>query len=249
PLMFIFEKTFGFLSDASLTELADTNQPLLRQLAELAPGTFQHSLQVANLAEDAIRHIGGNALLVRTGALYHDIGKMENPLYFIENQIPGTNIHEQFDAAESARIVISHVENGLLLAQKNSLPKQISDFISTHHGTTLARYFYYTWLKDHEEENYSERQFRYPGPRPFSKETAVVMMADAVEAASRSLTKFDESSLTALVNEIIDQQMQDEQFNDADITFKDITTIKNVFIQRLRNIYHARIAYPKKPPK
>lgn len=249
PLMFIFEKTFGFLSDASLTELADTNQPLLRQLAELAPGTFQHSLQVANLAEDAIRHIGGNALLVRTGALYHDIGKMENPLYFIENQIPGTNIHEQFDAAESARIVISHVENGLLLAQKNSLPKQISDFISTHHGTTLARYFYYTWLKDHKEENYSEHQFRYPGPRPFSKETAVVMMADAVEAASRSLTKFDESSLTALVNEIIDQQMQDEQFNDADITFKDITTIKNVFIQRLRNIYHARIAYPKKPPK
>ncbi|MGB9746585.1 MAG: HD family phosphohydrolase [Bacteroidales bacterium] len=249
PLMFIFEKTFGFLSDASLTELADTNQPLLRQLAELAPGTFQHSLQVANLAEDAIRHIGGNTLLVRTGALYHDIGKMENPLYFIENQIPGTNIHEQFDAAESARIVISHVENGLLLAQKNSLPEQISDFISTHHGTTLARYFYYTWLKDHKEENYSERQFRYPGPRPFSKETAVVMMADAVEAASRSLTKFDESSLTALVNEIIDQQMQDEQFNDADITFKDITTIKNVFIQRLRNIYHARIAYPKKPPK
>jgi len=220
PLMFIFEKTFGFLSDASLTELADTNQPLLRQLAELAPGTFQHSLQVANLAEDAIRHIGGNALLVRTGALYHDIGKMENPLYFIENQIPGTNIHEQFDAAESARIVISHVENGLLLAQKNSLPKQISDFISTHHGTTLARYFYYTWLKDHKEENYSEHQFRYPGPRPFSKETAVVMMADAVEAASRSLTKFDESSLTALVNEIIDQQMQDEQFNDADILSK-----------------------------
>lgn len=249
PLMFIFEKTFGFLSDASLTELSDTNQPLLRQLAELAPGTFQHSLQVANLAEDAVRHIGGNALLVRTGALYHDIGKMENPLYFIENQTPGTNIHEHFDAAESARIVISHVENGLLLARKNGLPEQISDFISTHHGTTLARYFYYTWLKNNKEESNSEHLFRYPGPRPFSKETAVVMMADAVEAASRSLTKVDESSLTALVNEIIDQQMHEEQFNDADITFKDITTIKNVFIQRLRNIYHARIAYPKRPLK
>jgi len=249
PLMFIFEKTFGFLSDASLTELSDTNQPLLRQLAELAPGTFQHSLQVANLAEDAVRHIGGNALLVRTGALYHDIGKMENPLYFIENQTHGTNIHEHFDAAESARIVISHVENGLLLARKNGLPEQISDFISTHHGTTLARYFYYTWLKNNKEESNSEHLFRYPGPRPFSKETAVVMMADAVEAASRSLTKVDESSLTALVNEIIDQQMHEEQFNDADITFKDITTIKNVFIQRLRNIYHARIAYPKRPLK
>lgn len=249
PLMFIFEKTFGFLSDASLTELSDTNQPLLRQLAELAPGTFQHSLQVANLAEDAVRHIGGNTLLVRTGALYHDIGKMENPLYFIENQMPGVNIHQHFDAAESAKIVISHVENGLLLARKNGLPEQISDFISTHHGTTLARYFYYTWLKNNKEESDLEHLFRYPGPRPFSKETAVVMMADAVEAASRSLAKVDEPTLSALVNEIIDQQMHEEQFNDADITFKDITTIKNVFIQRLRNIYHARIAYPKRPLK
>ncbi len=247
PLMFIFEKTFGFLSDASLTELSDTNQPLLRQLAELAPGTFQHSLQVANLAEDAVRHLGGNVLLVRTGALYHDIGKMENPLYFIENQMPGSNIHEHFDPAESAKIVINHVENGLLLAKKNGLPEQISDFISTHHGTTLARYFYYKWLENNKEESNSEKLFRYPGPRPFSKETAVVMMADAVEAASRSLAKVDESSLTTLVNEIIDQQLNEEQFNNADLTFKDITTIKNVFIQRLQNIYHARIAYPKKP--
>lgn len=247
PLMFIFEKTFGFLSDASLTELSDTNQPLLRQLAELAPGTFQHSLQVANLAEDAVRHLGGNVLLVRTGALYHDIGKMENPLYFIENQMPGTNIHEHFDPAESAKIVINHVENGLLLAKKNGLPEQISDFISTHHGTTLARYFYYKWLENNKEESNSEKLFRYPGPLPFSKETAVVMMADAVEAASRSLAKVDESSLTTLVNEIIDQQLHEEQFNDADLTFKDIATIKNVFIQRLQNIYHARIAYPKKP--
>lgn len=247
PLMFIFEKTFGFLSDASLTELSDTNQPLLRQLAELAPGTFQHSLQVANLAEDAVRHLGGNVLLVRTGALYHDIGKMENPLYFIENQMPGSNIHEHFDPAESAKIVINHVENGLLLAKKNGLPEQISDFISTHHGTTLARYFYYKWLENNKEESNSEKLFRYPGPLPFSKETAVVMMADAVEAASRSLAKVDESSLTTLVNEIIDQQLNEEQFNNADLTFKDITTIKNVFIQRLQNIYHARIAYPKKP--
>jgi len=246
PLLFIFERLFGFLSDASLTELSDTNQPLLRQLAELAPGTFQHSLQVANLAEEAVNHIGGNALLVRTGALYHDIGKMENPSYFIENQPTGVNLHEQLDYTESAAIIIDHVKNGITIARKHKLPEQIVDFIATHHGTTMARYFYNSLMNaagNHETADPSK--FRYPGPKPHSKENAVLMMADAVEAASRSLTIINEESLSTLVNEIIDQQMKEEQLNEADITFGDITLIKNLFTKRLRNIYHARIAYPK----
>ncbi len=246
PLIFVFEKLFGFLSDATLMELADTNQPLLRELAEKAPGTFQHSLQVANLAEDAIFHIGGNALLIRTGALYHDIGKLVNPIYFIENQTTGINPHEKLSFEESARIIISHVEKGVEIARKHNLPEPLIDFIRTHHGTSTVHYFYRSYIKKYPEEEIDVKKFSYQGPKPFSRETAVMMMADSVEAASRSLSNMNDVALDKLVDEIIDSQLNDEQFNNADITFKDITTIKEVFKKRLKNIYHIRISYPTK---
>ncbi len=244
PLIYIFEKTFGFLSDATLMELADTNQPLLRQLAEKAPGTFQHSLQVANLAEDAIFRIGGNPLLVRTGALYHDIGKMENPIYFIENQTSGINPHDSLSFEESARLIIDHVNKGMEIAKKNKLPLPLIDFIRTHHGTSTVQYFYRSYIKKYPEEEVDVKRFMYPGPKPFSKETAVMMMADSVEAASRSLRDINAKALDSLVDAIIDAQLLEEQFSNTDITFKDITTIKEVFKNRLRNIYHVRISYP-----
>jgi putative nucleotidyltransferase with HDIG domain len=245
PLIYIFERIFGFLSDATLIELTDTNQPLLRKLAEVAPGTFQHSLQVANLAEDVLVHVGGNPLLVRAGALYHDIGKMENPLAYIENQSRDVNFHDQLEFQDSAKIVIGHVQAGILLAHKHKLPQQIIDFIPTHHGTTLTRYFYKSFLKSHPGIEPEIEQFRYPGPRPFTREMAIVMMADAVEAASRSLKKTDEASISRIVDEIINQQLEDKQFNEANITFKDIEVAREVFKRRLRNIFHVRIAYPK----
>jgi len=244
PLIYIFEKTFGFISDATLMELSDTNQPLLRKLAEHAPGTFQHSLQVANLAEDAVFHIGGNPLLVRTGALYHDIGKMEEPLYYIENQSGNINLHDNLEFEQSARIIIDHVRKGIELARKNKLPEAIISFIRTHHGTTTVQYFYRSFLSKYPEAEVDMKKFSYPGPKPFSKETAIVMMADSVEAASRSLKSINESAIEKLVDSIITSQMTDEQYNDAQITFKDITTIKEVFKKRLQNIYHVRISYP-----
>ncbi|MFN8206678.1 MAG: HDIG domain-containing protein [Bacteroidales bacterium] len=245
PLIYIFERIFGFLSDATLMELTDTNQPLLRKLAEVAPGTFQHSLQVANLAEDVLVHVGGNPLLVRAGALYHDIGKMENPLAYIENQSADVNFHDQLEFQDSARIVIGHVQAGILLAHKHKLPQQIIDFIPTHHGTTLTKYFYKSFLKSNPGIEPEIEQFRYPGPRPFTREMAIVMMADAVEAASRSLKKTDEASISRLVDDIINQQLEDKQFNEANITFRDIEVAREVFKRRLRNIFHVRIAYPK----
>ncbi len=244
PLIYMFEKTFGFMSDATLMELSDSNQPLLRKLAEVAPGTFQHSLQVANLAEDAVFQVGGNPLLVRAGALYHDIGKMEEPLYYIENQTSSINPHDNLEFEQSARIIIDHVRKGVDLAKKNKLPEAIIDFIRSHHGTTTVQYFYRSYLRKYPEADVDVKKFSYPGPRPGSRETAIVMMADSVEAASRSLKEITENTLDKLVDSIIGNQMTEEQYNDAQITFKEITTIREVFKRRLRNIYHARISYP-----
>jgi hypothetical protein len=245
PLIYLFEKTFGFISDATLMELSDTNQPLLRKLAEVAPGTFQHSLQVANLAEDAVFNIGGNPLLVRAGALYHDIGKMDDAMYFIENQTNALNPHDNLEFEQSARIIIDHVVKGVELARRNKLPESIVDFIRTHHGTSTVHYFYRSFLSKYPEADIDVRNFSYPGPRPMSKETAIVMMADSVEAASRSLKTISESTLDKLVDSIINTQITEEQYNDAQVTFKDITVVREVFKKRLRNIYHVRISYPK----
>jgi cyclic-di-AMP phosphodiesterase PgpH len=244
-LIYIFEKTFGFLSDTTLMELSDTNQPLLRKLAEMAPATFQHSMQVANLSEEAIRHIGGNPLLVRTGALYHDIGKMIDASYFTENQTGGYDPHKNKNLKESAKIIINHVLLGKELANKHKLPNAIIDFILMHHGTSTAKFFYKTYQNQHPDETIDKKDFQYPGPSPLTKETAVLMMADSVEAASRSLENYSAESISELVERIVSSQMDENQFEDADITFKDIKKVKEVFKTRLNTIYHARIAYPK----
>lgn len=245
PLIFLFEKMFGFVSDVTLLELADTNNPLLRELAEKAPGTFQHSMQVANLAEEAIRRIGGNTLLIRAGALYHDIGKSEMPVYFIENQAGGINPHDELSFEESASIIISHVIRGIEKAHAAKLPDQVIDFIRTHHGTTNTTYFLTLYKNNNPDEIVDDELFRYPGPIPYSKETAVLMMADSVEASSRSLKKYDAESIDALVEKIIDHQADQHQFDNADITLKDITAIKKIFKKKLRSIYHVRVEYPK----
>jgi len=244
PLIYIFERLFGFISDATLFELSDTNQPLLRQLAEKAPGTFQHSLQVANLAEEAVLKVGGNPLLVRTGALYHDIGKMNNPYFFIENQHDNENPHDKVDFKTSAKIIIDHVMDGVEIAKRYNLPQQIIDFILTHHGTSTVQYFYKSYLSNNPEDEVDIDEFRYPGPRPYMKEMAVVMIADSVEAASRSMKNISEESLSQLVDNIVAHQTAEDQYSEADITFSDIATIKKIFKQKLINIYHARIAYP-----
>ena len=245
PLIFIFEKIFGLTSDVSLLELSDTNGKLLRELASRAPGTFQHSLMVANLAEEAIYTIGGNALLVRTGALFHDIGKMEMPMYFIENQMNGINPHDELSFDESATIIISHVIKGIEIAKKNKLPEQIIDFIRTHHGTSLTTYFYRSFKNEFPDQTIDESKFHYPGPIPFSKETAVLMMADSVEAASRSLKKYDVESIDTLVERIITTQIEQNQYVNADITFKEINTLKKIFKKKLMNVYHVRVEYPR----
>jgi putative nucleotidyltransferase with HDIG domain len=244
PLIYLFEKVFGFISDVSLLELSDTNNPLLKELALKAPGTFQHTLQVAILAETAVRNIGGNSLLVRTGALYHDIGKMEMARYFVENQITGVNPHDELPFAESARIIVNHVKAGIEIARKNNIPDLIIDFIRTHHGTSRVQYFYRNYLKNFPDKVIDESVFSYPGPIPYSKETAVLMMADAVEATSRTMKQYNAESIDKLVEDIINNQIEEKQFTNADITFKDITTIKKVFKRMLRNIYHVRIEYP-----
>jgi putative nucleotidyltransferase with HDIG domain len=244
PLIYLFEKVFGFLSDITLLELSDTNQPLLRELAEKAPGTFQHSLQVANLAEESIRQIGGNPLLVRTGALYHDIGKMNNPAYFIENQRAGFNPHKGLDFDKSAEIIIRHVTEGIEIAKKAKLPEPLIDFIRTHHGTSTVQFFYKNYIAQFPERESEIYKFTYPGPRPSTKEMAVVMMADSVEAASRSLTDFSEEKIRNLVESIISKQQSENQFDYVDLTFRDVTVVKNLLIDKLINIYHARIKYP-----
>jgi putative nucleotidyltransferase with HDIG domain len=246
PLIFIFEKRFLFLSDTTLLELADTNQPLLRKLAEEAPGSFQHSLQVANLAEEAARLTGANLLLVRTGSLYHDIGKVASPDYYIENQKDGVSPHESLNPLDSAKVIINHVKNGAVLGRNYKLPVQIIDFIRTHHGTSVAYYFYKKYTDQHPWDTGSEKDFTYPGPKPFSKETAIVMMADAVEASSRSLGKYTEENISELVERIIYLQEHDNQFSDVPLTFRDISDIKNAFKKRLSTIHHVRIAYPER---
>lgn len=245
PIIYFIEKVFGFTSDVSLLELSDTNNPLLKELALKAPGTFQHSLQVANLAEAAIYRIGGNTLLTRTGALYHDIGKMELARYFIENQMTGVNPHDELGFDESASIIISHVKHGIRLGRKYGVPENIMDFIRTHHGNSRVQYFYRSFLKNFPDAEVDEGAFRYPGPIPFSRETAVVMMADSVEATSRSLKVVNSETIDQMVENIINQQIDDNQFINADITFKDITAIKKIFKKMLMNIYHVRVEYPK----
>ncbi len=242
PLIYIYEKIFGLVSDVSLLELSDTNSKLLKELSNKAPGTFNHSLQVANLAEAAANGIGANAMLVRVGALYHDIGKMENPTYFIENQITNVNPHDEISAKESARIILNHVIKGIELARKNNLPDRVVDFIRSHHGTSLVYYFY---KKEQElDGNVDEADFRYAGPLPFSKETAILMMADSVEAASKSLKNPTFLIIDDFVEKIITGQMQSNQFVNADITFKEIESIKKIFKLKLTNIYHLRVEYP-----
>lgn len=245
PLIFLFEKIFGFLSDVTLLELSDTNHPALRELAEKAPGTFHHVIQVANLAEEAVRKIGGNALLMRVGALYHDIGKTGAPGFFIENQ-GSKNPHESLKYEKSAEVIIQHVHYGAELAKKYKLPKPIIDFIYTHHGTGLVKYFHTKYANENEGVVPDVSKFSYPGPSPFTKETAVLMMADAVEAASRTLKDYNESTIDILVEKIINGQMEDNQFEEADITFREIYKVKEVFKKKLLNIYHARIEYPEK---
>ncbi|MCD4788795.1 MAG: HDIG domain-containing protein, partial [Bacteroidales bacterium] len=244
PVIYIFEKLFGLITDVTLLELSNTNNKVLRELALKAPGTFQHSMQVANLAEEAIYEIGGNPLLVRTGALFHDIGKIDDPLFFIENQTTGVNPHDELTYDESARIIIGHVIKGVEKAKKHKLPEQIIDFIRTHQGTRKTDYFYTLAKNDNPDEEIDESVYTYHGPDPFSKETAVLMMADTVEAASRSLKKPDEEVINNLVENVINKQMENRQFDNADITFRDIKNIKKIFKKKLMNIYHLRIEYP-----
>lgn len=243
-LVYLVEKSFGFISGVSMVELSNINKPLLKELSEKAPGTFQHSMQVSNLAMAAAAKLGANASLIRTGALYHDIGKMVNPAFFTENQTPGMNPHAGLPFEESARIIINHVKDGVKIAQKHNLPQQIIDFIETHHGTSMPKYFYISWKNANPGKEVNEADFRYPGPNPFSKETAIMMMADAVEASSRSLKEYTEESIRKLVDKIIDSQVAEGYFKSAPITFKDIQTVKDVFVEKLMTIYHSRIAYP-----
>lgn len=243
PLLFLLEKTFGFTSNVTLVELSNINNNLLRKMSEVAPGTFQHSMQVANLAAEAANKIGANSQLVRTGALYHDIGKMENPAFFTENQ-SGVNPHKSLNYEQSAQVVINHITDGLRLAEKHNLPKVIKDFISTHHGLGKTRYFYISYKNEHPDEQIDEKVFTYPGPNPYSKETAILMMADSVEAASRSLPEYTEESINNLVDKIIDDQVADGYFRECPITFKDISIVKSVFKEKLRTMYHTRISYP-----
>ncbi|CAN5637181.1 HDIG domain-containing protein [soil metagenome] len=244
PLIFVFEKAFGFLSDVSLMELCDSNSSLLRELAFKAPGTFQHSLQVANLAEAATFKIGGNPLMARAGAMYHDIGKIEMPGYFIENLTSQKNPHDNLPFEESARIIKSHVVKGIEKARKNKIPEPIIDFIRTHHGTTRLQYFYQSFLKNYPDKIPDEQQFRYPGPLPFSKETTVLMMADSVEASSRALQHPDEKSISELIEKIIGGQIEQQQLVNCPVTLKDISDIKVIFKKMLMSIYHVRVEYP-----
>ena len=247
-LMFLLERVYGFTSRVTLVELSDINNPLLRELSEECPGTFNHSMAVSNLASAAASRIGANVQLVRTGALYHDIGKIKNPAFYTENQ-HGVNPHDALDPIQSARIVTGHVNEGLALAEKAKLPKVIRNFISEHHGAGKARYFYTTYCNAHPDEEVDPANFTYPGPNPQSKETSLLMMADSVEAASRSMTDHSPEAISALVNKIIDSQIAEGLHNESPISFRDVSTIKEVFAQRLRTMYHSRISYPelKKP--
>ena len=243
PLLFILEKTFGFTSNVTLVELSNINNKLLREMSEIAPGTFQHSLQMANLAAEAANKIGANSQLVRTGALYHDVGKMLNPAFFTENQT-SINPHKSLSYEQSAQVIISHITDGIKLAEKHNLPKIIKDFIRTHHGKGVAKYFYISYKNEHPNEEVDMEKFSYPGPNPFTKEQAILMMADAVEAASRSLPEYTEESINTLIDKIIDGQVAEGYFKECPITFKDIAMVKALFKEKLKTVYHTRITYP-----
>ncbi len=243
PLLYLIEKTFGFTSDITLIELSNTNNEVLRRMSEVAPGTFNHSIQVANLAGEIANKIGAKAQLVRTGALYHDIGKLANPIYYTENQ-SGINPHETLTDIESAQIIISHVTEGMKMADKYNLPKVISDFIATHHGQGKAKYFYVNYKNEHPDEPVDDLLFTYPGPNPFTREQACLMMADTVEAASRSLPDYTEQSIRELVERLIDGQVAEGYFRECPITFRDIQYAKTVLIEKLKTVYHTRISYP-----
>lgn len=244
PLIFLMEKLFGFVSEISLMEYSNINSKILRELSIKAPGTFQHCVQVANISEELIHEIGGNALLARVGALYHDIGKIMKPSFFIENQNTGFNPHTEISYEESAKVITDHVLDGIKLAHRSKLPEQIVDFIRTHHGTSKTRFFYNKQKQEHPDNPLDEDLFTYRGPKPFTKETAVVMMVDSVEAASRSLKAYTEKSIGDLVDNIIDNQINENQFSNAEITFKDIDTVKDILKHKLQSIYHTRIEYP-----
>jgi len=243
PLLYLMEKMFGFTSDITLIELSNTSNPLLRRMSEVAPGTFQHSIMVGNLAAAVANKIGAKSQLVRTGALYHDIGKMSNPIYFTENQ-SGVNPHGSLSSIDSAQIIISHVTEGLKMAEKANLPAVIKDFISTHHGLGKAKYFYMKYKTEHPDTDVDELLFTYIGPNPFTKEQAILMMADTVEAASRSLPDYTEKSIRDLVNRLIDGQLADGYFRECPITFRDIAYAKTVMIDKLKTMYHTRVSYP-----
>ena len=243
-LIYMFEKIFHFISSITLVELTDISSNLLHQLAEKAPGTFQHSMQVSNLASEAAKAIGANALLVRTGALYHDIGKIVAPLYYVENQTGIENPLLQMDPRDAAQVVIAHVSEGEKLARQSHLPEAVINFITTHHGTSLVRYFYNTYCNAHPTENVDQKLFRYPGAKPSTKEGAILMMADAIEARSRSLSDFSEASIAAAVNQMIDAQIADGQFSETPLSFKDVEDIRRVFVARLTAMNHHRISYP-----
>jgi hypothetical protein len=243
PLLYVIEKAFGFTSNITLIELSDMNKELLRKMSEIAPGTFQHSIQVGNLAAEIANKIGAKSQLVRTGALYHDIGKIANPIYFTENQ-SGVNPHEKMENIDSAQMIISHVTEGTKLAEKYNLPNEIKDFITTHHGQGKTKYFYVQYKNAHPDEDVDDLLFTYPGPNPFTKEQAILMMADTVEAASRSLPDYTEKSIRELVERLIDGQVADGFFRDCPITFRDIAYAKTVLIEKLKTIYHTRLSYP-----
>ena len=243
PLMLIVEKTFGFISNVTLIELSNTSKDLLRKLSEVAPGTFQHSIMVGNLAAAIANRIDADAQLVRTGALYHDIGKMQNPAFFTENQA-GVNPLDKMSRIEAAQIVISHVTEGIKLAERSNLPSVIRDFIATHHGAGMAKYFYISYQNEHPNDPVDKTLFSYPGPNPFTREQAILMMADTAEAASRSLSEYTEETISNLINRLVDGQVADGYFRDCPITFLDISQAKQVLIERLKNIYHTRISYP-----
>ena len=245
PLMYVVEKAFGFTSNITLIELSNTNGPLLRRLSEEAPATFQHSITVSNLAAEIANRIGANSTLVRTGALYHDIGKMKNPAFFTENQQGGINPYDNLTDKESAQIIVEHVANGVKLAEENNLPVIIRDFILTHHGHGMAKYFYIKYQNEHPDEIVDKEPFTYPGPNPYTREQAILMMADSCEAASHSLKDYSEESISKLVNKVIDDQVEEGFFTEAAITFRDITDAKSVLIDRLKAFYHTRIKYPK----
>ncbi len=246
PLMFVVEKTFGFVSVLTLIELSDTNKGLLRKLSEIAPGTFQHSITVGNLASEIANKIGAKATLARTGALYHDIGKIKNPAFFTENQQGGMNPHDNLTEKESARIIIAHVTDGVKLAEEYDLPVVIRDFILTHHGCGMSKYFYMKYQNEHPNEVVDKSPFTYPGPNPSTREQAILMMADSCEAASHSLKEYTEESIAKLVNQLVDQQVKDGLFSECKITFYDIAVAKQVLIERLKAIYHTRIQYPER---